>query len=78
VAAELRRHIAWHDHDRRVRQALILALDAYSYRLKLGNMVTGKLVGRLRKIAVGYEADAERARRHRGLAVTTKITREAA
>jgi hypothetical protein len=65
VAAALRQRIAEHDHDRRLRQALILALDAYSYRLKLQNMVAGQLVGRLRKVAVGYEADAERVRRQR-------------
>jgi hypothetical protein len=46
VAARLRGFIAQHDRDRQLRQALILALDAYSYRLKLQNMVAGEHGGR--------------------------------
>jgi hypothetical protein len=76
VAARLRRYIAQHDEDRRTRCALIRALDAYSYRLKVENMVAGALVGRLRRDAAQYDADAERIRR---LALTTKFdTLEAA
>jgi hypothetical protein len=63
VAARLRGYIAEHDRKRRLRQELILALDAYCYRLKLQNMVAGRVVGRLRKIAAEYECDAERVRR---------------
>jgi len=47
---------------RQLRQELILALDAYCYRLKFQNMVAAGVVGRLRKKAAEYEHDAERVR----------------
>ena len=63
VAARLRRYIAEHDRKRRLRQELILALDAYCYGLKFQNMVAAGVIGRLRKKAAEYEHDAERVRR---------------
>jgi hypothetical protein len=63
VAALLRGRIAQHDRRRRLRQELILELEAYCYRLKLENHVAGRVVGRLRKKAAEYEWDAECVRR---------------
>jgi hypothetical protein len=68
VAARLRSYIAEHDRKRQLRQELILALDAYCYRLKFQNMVAAGVVGRLRKKAAEYEHDAERVRRRRTVA----------
>jgi hypothetical protein len=63
TAAKLRRYIAEHDADRRTRAALIRHLDSYSGRLKLQNILASQLVGRLRRAALGYDADAQRVAR---------------
>ena len=65
VAARLRGFIVQHDRTRRLRQELIQALDAYSYRLKLENLVTDGVIGRLRKKVAEYDHDAECIRRQR-------------
>jgi hypothetical protein len=77
VAARLRHRIAQHEEDRRTRRALIRALDAFIHDLKVRNTMAARLVGRLRRAAAEYEADAERARQQRRLVITTKC-REAA
>jgi len=79
VAARLRGYIAEHDRKRRLRQELILALDAYCYRMKFQNMVAADVVGRLRKKAAEYEHNAERVRRQpRRSAIKSGLVRAAA
>jgi hypothetical protein len=78
VAADLRRRIAHHDYRRRARCALIHALDDYARRLMTQNMVEASLVGRLRRDAAHFEADAARVRRNRRLAIIAKTELEAA
>jgi hypothetical protein len=78
VAALLRQRIAEHDRDRALRCALIREIDAYSYGLKLRNIVADRVVGRFRKRAAEYEHDAERARRQRRVISRTKTELRAA
>jgi hypothetical protein len=79
VAARLRAYIAEHDRKRRLRQELILALDAYSYSLKLEDHAACRVVGTLRKKAAEYEHDAERVRRQsRRTVVRPQLLRAAA
>ena len=60
VAARLRRYIAEHDADRRIRVRLIERLEAYASHLKHQNMIAGALVGRLRRMCAHYDEDVRR------------------
>src|SRR5262245_47101505 len=73
IGAGLRRRIAQHDRMRRDRQLLIIELSAYVARLKIQNMLAAQVVGRLRRMAAGYDFDAACLARQRRFAALDRI-----